>query len=280
LAFDRYGSTSAPSVLLMHGWPGDRTDYAAVAERLSDDYDVVVPDLRGFGESDKHAMDPAGHYDADAQVRSLVGLIDELGISQLVVGGYDVGSRVGQRLTALRPSLVRGLVAAPPLPGVGARILTPSAIRQFWYQSFHQLDLVEGLIDGRPDAVRAYLQYFWSHWSGDDFTVSAEKLDHLVSVYSPAGAFVASVGWYRAGAGAVARAQCEVPPPAAARIGTPTAILWAADDPVAPVEWSDRIDEYFADATTTVVDRSGHFLPVEVPELFAAAIVDVDDRTR
>ena len=56
LAFDRAGA--GPAVLLLHGWPGDRTDYRAVAPLVSEAADVIVPDLRGFGESDKHEAEP------------------------------------------------------------------------------------------------------------------------------------------------------------------------------------------------------------------------------
>ena len=100
---------------------------------------------------------------------------------------------------AVRPDLVRALVVSPPLPGIGERVLNPDAQREFWYQSFHQLSLAEQLVDGQPDAVRAYLRHFWSHWSGPRFALAGEHLDHLVAVYSPPGAFVASIGWYRAG---------------------------------------------------------------------------------
>ena len=51
LAFERAGR--GPAVLLLHGWPGDRTDYRDVVPLVSAAADVVVPDLRGFGESDK-----------------------------------------------------------------------------------------------------------------------------------------------------------------------------------------------------------------------------------
>ena len=53
LAYERTGSGRA-RVLLLHGWPGDRTDYRDVVPLVSADADVIVPDLRGFGESDKH----------------------------------------------------------------------------------------------------------------------------------------------------------------------------------------------------------------------------------
>ncbi|WP_264199851.1 alpha/beta fold hydrolase [Pseudonocardia sp. ICBG601] len=55
---------------------------ASVAERLGDEFYVVVPDLRGFGASDKHLRDPGEYYSLVAQARSVAGLIEELGLSQ------------------------------------------------------------------------------------------------------------------------------------------------------------------------------------------------------
>ena len=64
LAYDRVGS--GPAVVLLHGWPGDRTDYRDLVPLLSG-CEVVVPDLRGFGHSDKHVADPAGSTAAGAR---------------------------------------------------------------------------------------------------------------------------------------------------------------------------------------------------------------------
>jgi pimeloyl-ACP methyl ester carboxylesterase len=90
LSYDRSGS--GDPVILLHGWPGDRTDYRTLAPALTDSCDVVVPDLRGFGESDKHPADPAEQYDAAAQARSVAGLISELGLERPVLAGRAPGS--------------------------------------------------------------------------------------------------------------------------------------------------------------------------------------------
>src|SRR5689334_17749883 len=116
LAYDRTGT--GPAVLLLHGWPGDRTDYREVVPLVAPTADVIVPDLRGFGESDKHPADPAAQYSAAAQARSLIGLIGELALGPVVLAGYDVGSRIAQAIARDRPDLVRALVIAPPLPGI------------------------------------------------------------------------------------------------------------------------------------------------------------------
>jgi pimeloyl-ACP methyl ester carboxylesterase len=269
LAYDRNGQ--GPPVLLLHGWPGERGDYREVVPRLAG-RDVIVPDLRGFGESDKHLEDPATAYSAAAQARSVIALTEELGLRGLVVAGYDVGSRIAQAVAAEEPGLVRGLVIAPPLPGIGARILSAAAQREFWYQSFHQLDLAEQLIDGRPEAVRAYLAHFWSHWSGPAFALSDAELDRVAGLYSAPGAFVASIGWYRAGAGSVARSLAEQAPAPANRVHVPTTVLWPGHDPLFPAEWSDRLGEFFDQVRLRMLPSAGHFSPLEAPGIFAEEI--------
>jgi len=126
IAYDRYGAGSA--VVLLHGWPATRVDYGAVLARLRDEADLVVPDLRGFGQSELPASQPPAAYAAPAQAASVRGLIDELGLDRPVLVGYGVGSRVAQTVA--------------------------------------QLSLCEELVGAAPAAVRAYLSHLWSHWSG------------------------------------------------------------------------------------------------------------------
>lgn len=271
LSYDRSGAGVA--AVLLHGWPGDRTEYRAVVKRLPR-MDVVVPDLRGFGASDRHDVDPTALYSVDAQARSVIALIEELALDRPVLGGHDIGSRIAVTVARQRPDLVRALVLTPPLPGIGERILTPSAQQEFWYLAFNQLPLAGDLIDGRPDAVRALLRHFWTRWAGPDFRLTDEHLDHFVSVYAAPGAFTASLGWYRAGAGALARVATERPPAPAQRIPMPATVLWPAHDPLFPPVWSDRLDQYFADLQVRHLVGVGHFVPMESPPEFAAAVAD------
>jgi pimeloyl-ACP methyl ester carboxylesterase len=270
LAYDRSGA--GDPVVLLHGWPGDRTDHAALASLLAGDAEVVVPDLRGFGASDKHPAPPAEAYSAAAQARSVLGLVDELGLADPVLAGYDIGSRIAQAAARAAPARVRALVISPPLPGGGRRVLEPEAQREFWYQPFHNLRLVEELLDGRPEAVRPYLRHFWSHWSGPGFEPDDRRLDHLTEVYAPPGAMTASVAWYRAGSGMVAMSLAERAPAPEDRIAVPTTILWPERDPLFPPAWSDRLGDFFGDVQVRHLAGAGHFTPVEAPGEFAAAI--------
>jgi len=269
LAYDRTGD--GPPVVLLHGWPGDRRDYRLVAPALADVADVVVPDLRGFGESDRPTADP-DEYAGAAQARSVLGLIEELDLRQVVLAGYDIGSRIAQVVAGQAPDRVRALVIAPPVPGAGRRLLDPAVLQEFWYQNFHRLELAERLLDGRRDAVRDYLRHFWTHWSGPAFTPADADLDRLADGYSRPGAFTSSIGWYRAGSGILARGLQEQAPDPADRLRTPTHVLWPAHDPLFPSAWSDRLGEFFADVTLTALPDSGHFVPLEAADEFAAAI--------
>jgi pimeloyl-ACP methyl ester carboxylesterase len=268
LAYERAGS--GPPVVLLHGWPGDRTDYEAVVLLLAPDFEVVVPDLRGFGASDKHPEPPAEAYSAAAQARSVAGLIEELGLERPVLAGYDIGSRIAQAIARDTPEAVRSLVVSPPLPGAGERVLSAEAMREFWYQAFHQLALVEEILDGDRAAVRAYLAHFWRHWSGPAFELADARLDHLADVYGAPGAMTASIAWYRAGSGTVASSLAETTPQQ--RIATPTTVLWQEHDPLFPRAWADRLERFFSDFELRPLDGVGHFTPLEAPQAFAAAI--------
>jgi pimeloyl-ACP methyl ester carboxylesterase len=271
LAYERSGS--GPSVVLLHGWPGDHTDWDQLVPRLKDVADVLAPDLRGFGRSDKYEADPEEVYSAAGQARAVAALMDELGLRDAVIAGYDVGGAVSQTVATMRPDLVAALVISPHLPGAGKRVLELRPVREFWYTSFHQLDLAQLLIDGNRDAVRAYLRYFWSHWSGPNYIVDDKRIDHLVEVYSAPGAFVASINWYRASSSnPVTAFATETKPSPGQRLATPTTVLWEDQDPIFPFEWSDQLDAFFLDYTLERLSGIGHFTPLEATDRFAEAI--------
>jgi pimeloyl-ACP methyl ester carboxylesterase len=276
LAHEHHGS--GPAVVLLHGWPGDHGDWREVVPRLGNGYSVVVPDLRGFGESDKPTREPEA-FGAAGQAASILGLISELGCRRPVLAGYDVGSRVAQHIARSHPEAIGGLVLAPPLPGVGERVLSPSAQSEFWYQPFHRLALSTALIDGRPEAVRSYLEHFWCHWSGPSFRPADAELARLSELYGAPGAFAASINWYRAGSGTVATALAETAPAPQDRIAVPTTVLWPEHDPLFPTEWSDRVHEFFSAASVEMLPGVGHFSPLEAPERFAAAITAASRQT-
>jgi pimeloyl-ACP methyl ester carboxylesterase len=198
--------------------------------------------------------------------------MDELGLKAAVVASYDVGSFVSQTVAAIRPDLVKALVVSPPLPGAGQRVLELEAVREFWYTSFHQLDLAQTLVDANRAAVRAYLHHFWSHWSGPNYIVDEKRMDHLADVYSAPGAFIASINWYRSSSNPVTAYAAEAKPPPGNRLATPTTILWQDQHAIFPYRWSNQLDAFFQDYTLERLGGIGHFTPLEATDRFAEAI--------
>ena len=266
LRYVRRGS-GAP-VVLLHGWPGCWWDQHRVLELLEGEFDVVVPDLRGFGGSDRHDVEPRPAYGADGQAASVLGLLDELGIERAVVHGYDVGSRVAQALARRAPDRVAALVVAPPFASFGHRPTSREAQGEFWYQHFHRLGLAEELLDGRLEAVRAYLGHFWHHWGGDRDVLDPEGLDALARMYARPGALRASIAWYRAGAGSTSQPAVPEHPP----LTLPVIALCGARDPLFSVAWTDALHLDFEDVDLRIVDDVAHFTPVEAPAVVADAI--------
>src|SRR5450756_1047973 len=79
-------------LVLLHGWPEFWLTWRPVMERLADRYQLIAPDLRGFGDSDK----PAGPFGAQDHAHDLVALFDALGLDRVGVVGHDVGGAVMQ----------------------------------------------------------------------------------------------------------------------------------------------------------------------------------------
>jgi pimeloyl-ACP methyl ester carboxylesterase len=260
------------AVVLLHGWPGDSADYRLVRPLLEPDHRVVVPDLRGFGSSDRTLGEPNPYYSPSAQAAGVAALIAELGLVRPVVAGYDIGSRVAQRLAVEHPESVGGLALSPPMPGTGDRVLGSAVVPELWYQYFHRSPLSVRMIDGQRDRVRDYLHHFWTHWSGPAFTVDTPEFEALVDRYARPGAFEAATNWYRVGEGYVYNALAESTPAEHERIPVPTHVLWQELDPLFPRAWGDRLDEFYADVTLHPADGVGHFTPLEAPERFADTV--------
>jgi pimeloyl-ACP methyl ester carboxylesterase len=258
-------------VALLHGWPGSWWDQHRVLERLQDDFDVVVPDLRGFGGSDRHDADPRTAYSADAQAASVLGLLDELGMERVVLSGYDVGSRVAQAIAQREPDRIAALAIAPPFASFGHRPTSREAQHEFWYQHFHRLALSEELLDGNLPAVRAYLGHFWHHWGGARDVLAPEELDALAAAYARPGAFRSSIAWYRAGAGATSQPAVPAHPP----LRQPVIALCGTRDPLFSADWNDRLDLDFERFELRMLEDVAHFTPLEAPDAVAQAIRDL-----
>lgn len=103
LAYARRG-TGTPLVLL-HGYPLDHHLWDDVAPLLEDTFDLILPDLRGFGEST--TVDSP--YTMDDYASDIAGLLDQLGIQKAALVGHSMGGYVALAFAKLYPERVSGL---------------------------------------------------------------------------------------------------------------------------------------------------------------------------
>jgi pimeloyl-ACP methyl ester carboxylesterase len=104
------------ALLCVHGWPESKRIFWKVIEPLvAAGFDVIVPDLRGFGDS---APAPDGRYDTVSHARDLFALVhDHLGYDKVVVLGGDLGGPVIQDMALRYPDFVdRMVLFNSPLP--------------------------------------------------------------------------------------------------------------------------------------------------------------------
>ncbi len=111
LTYLRTGS-GAPLVLV-HGFPLDHSIWEPVVPFLTDDFDLILPDLPGFGGSDSPGPDP----DIETYAHALADLLSALGLTQAFLAGHSMGGYVALAFARLYPSRLRGLalVASQPL---------------------------------------------------------------------------------------------------------------------------------------------------------------------
>lgn len=103
LAYDRRG-TGIPIVLL-HGFPLDHHLWDEVTPFMEDTFDIILPDLRGFGESS--TVDSP--YGMDDFASDIGGLLDQLDIQRAAIVGHSMGGYVALAFARQYPERVRGL---------------------------------------------------------------------------------------------------------------------------------------------------------------------------
>ena len=125
---------SGPPLLLLHGAPQSHLMWRAIAPSMAERFSVVVPDLRGYGLSDKPQ---AGDYSKRRMAADAVGIMSQLGFERFAVAGHDRGGRVTRRLAKDHPARVEraAILDIVPTAHVYANV-TAERARAFWHWFF------------------------------------------------------------------------------------------------------------------------------------------------
>ena len=157
--------TAKPVLVLLHGFPQTHVMWHRVAQRLSGQYRIVMPDLRGYGDSSHEVGDAEhAHYSKRAMAQEVVSLLDALGVQDFFLCGHDRGGRVAHRLALDHASLVKKLCVIDIAPTLDMYARTDMAFAQAYYHWFHLIQpapLPEFMIGGN---AKAYLHAKLGGW--------------------------------------------------------------------------------------------------------------------
>jgi pimeloyl-ACP methyl ester carboxylesterase len=157
------GDADAPPVLLIHGWPDDATTWDRVAEALADRFRLLVPTLRGFGET-RFRSDTAPRTGNSAMLAmDMIAFLDALGIERVSVVGHDWGSNTGEAMAVGWPDRVERLCQMSTPPRLGGMPTPPFWHAQLqWYHWFMATDRGAEAVRADP---HGFAHIMWSNWA-------------------------------------------------------------------------------------------------------------------
>jgi pimeloyl-ACP methyl ester carboxylesterase len=257
--------------VLLHGWPEFWYVWHKNVPVLAESFDVVAPDLRGFGDSDKPGGPPEellGNL-----VEDLRALADAMDFDRFGVVSHDVGAYVAQGFARKYPERLSGLFFFNcPYPGIGRRWVDPDSVNEIWYQTFNQQPWAASLVGENRKTCRTYFRHFLDHWAHEPGLFD-EDLDHWVDNFMKPGNLQGGFDWYIG----TNRSRLDLVrngPPELPKIDTPTRVRWGESDPILKVEWADRLGDYFTDLDFSPLREAGHFAHYEQPDLANREILE------
>ena len=255
---------SGPPLLLLHGYPQTHLMWHKVAPVLAKEFTVVVPDLRGYGESGKpKTTDDHFPYSKRAMALDQLEVMAALGFKEFFLAGHDRGARVSHRLAIDHPTAVKKIAVLDIIPTlkvfdeVDQRVATSYF---HWFFLIQPNDFPEKMIGHDP---RGYLISRLDRWGGNLDAFPQEVVEEYVRLFSNPDCIHSTCEDYRAGASidlAHDRANLQN------KIQMPLLALWgekglvgSAYDPLAC--WRERA----VDVRGFAID-CGHFIPEEKPD--------------
>ena len=270
------GPEDAPPVILLHGFPESHRTWRELAPLLSGKLRLVMPDQRGFGDSDR--LQEVGAYATETLLADLFALADALGIDRFALVGHDWGGAIAWA-AAIKgdPRVERLAIVNSPHPLIFQKSLIEDddqraashSIRAFREPGFEKF--VEGV---------GYEAFFDKSFSKhvDVASIPAEERQHYIAQWSRPGALTSMLNWYRASKMVVPQPGITVDVPdlvlrAFPKIHIPVRIVWGLEDKALLPIQLEGIGEIGDDVEVFPLKGVGHFAPWEAAELVADALL-------
>ena len=273
-AFVREGVGGRP-LLLVHGWPETkRIWWRNIAPLAEAGFEVIAPDLRGFGDSD---VGPDGFHDVPSHSRDLYALMhDHLGHERIAVAGGDLGGPVIQDLSLRFPGFVESMTLFnSPLPFdkermAGMRTRPAREASDYFVRQGTDADALAAELD-TPDRRRRYIATFYtSRFWGHPGAFTPEDVEFMTEPFAEGAKLRASFGAYESSFSERARSEPSV---MSAPNPTPTLILFGASDHVIYPEFDRMAAVVFPNRIGPFLVRdAGHFLQWEAADVLNGAI--------
>jgi haloacetate dehalogenase len=269
------GRADGPPVLLLHGFPQTHAMWHRVALALAPFCRLVIPDLRGYGDSSKLPGDAAhANHAKRAMAQDMATLMQQLGHSRFALVGHDRGGRVAHRLALDHADRVSSLCVIDIAPTLDMYDATDMRFASAYYHWFHLIQptpLPERMIGGDP---RFYLHWTLGGWgSGGLGHIEPAALAEYERCFCRPEAIHSACEDYRAAA-SIDLEHDRASRAAGQKIACDTLVLWAARGIVQrlfkPIElWQAQCAGLVAGSAMA----GGHFLPEELPAETAAALL-------
>lgn len=256
-------------LLLIHGHPETHVTWHKVAPALVDArYHVIVPDLRGYGDSSKPGYSPqSSNYSFCAMGQDMVDVMQQLGHSSFMVAGHDHGGRVAHRMCLDHPDVVQKaavLDIAPTLTMYDDTNQEFATKYVWWFLQIQPAPIPEHLITADPGY---YLRDHLAVQGKTPGAVTPEAMAEYVRCYCCTGTIRAVCEDYRAAAG-IDLEMDRADDKAGHKIKAPLLALWGAKGTVGKL-WN-VLDTWRPKAGGPVTGEAlpcGHLIPEEQPEL-------------
>jgi pimeloyl-ACP methyl ester carboxylesterase len=263
-----------PPLLLLHGFPQSHHIWHRIAMQLKDKYNIVIIDLRGYGNSSK--PEDVSQYAKSFMARDCIKVMDELGITgSFFICAHDRGARVAHKLCVDYPDRVRKAIFLDICPTLAMyTIENPNFAKVYWHWFFliQRAPLPETLISASP---RQFAELFMGGRQTSGLEIfEKESLEQYITNLADPVTIHAMCQDYRASA-TLDLDEAREDIKHGKLIQNPLRVLWARHGVIGKHFHAIQEWEAVSDAWVEGHDiDSGHYLPENMPDEVASNVLE------